>query len=268
MYKFLVVDDEEIVRRGFRKKIPWEEMGFEYLEPCQNGREAIDRINKDHPDVIMTDICMPLVDGLEIANYVADNYPEIMVFILSGYEEFEYARSALRSRVVEYLLKPITSQELSGLVSKLKIRLDQNDQKINGIRTSNKKIGANLNNNQVHKHQMSLASVKVLEAQEYIKDHYSQKELSMDDVCRELYISPSYLSRLLKQHLGKTFVDALTEYRINKAKDLLFNSNLKTYAIADAVGISDPHYFSTIFKKVTGMPPSVYRDNSLKSVQM
>src|SRR5512135_2227081 len=113
MYKFLAVDDEEIVCRGFRKKIAWEEAGFEYLEPCKNGREAMVRIALEHPDVVMTDICMPLVNGLELANYIADQFPEIIVFILSGYDEFEYARAALRSRVVEYLLKPITSQELS-----------------------------------------------------------------------------------------------------------------------------------------------------------
>ena len=88
MYKFLLVDDEEIVRRGFNKKIAWAEAGFEFLEPCQNGREAIQRIEQEHPDVVMTDICMPLVDGLEVAAYIADRFPEIIVIVLSGYDEF------------------------------------------------------------------------------------------------------------------------------------------------------------------------------------
>jgi len=268
MYKFLVVDDEEIVRRGFRKKIAWEEAGFEYLEPCKNGREAIERIALEHPDVVMTDICMPLVDGLEVANFIADQYPEIMVFILSGYEEFEYARSALRSRVVEYLLKPITSQELSGLVAKLKTRLDQNTNRFNELAKSSVQSRNQALENFSTKSSPTMAMVKAAEAREYIESHYAQKELSIDEICRDLFISPSYLSRLLKRHLGKTFVDVLTEYRIEKAKNLLTSSNLKTYAVAEAVGINDPHYFSTIFKKVTGVTPSVYRGDILKMEQM
>ena len=83
-----------------------------------------------------------------------------------------------------------------------------------------------------------------------------------------LYISPSYLSRLLKRYLGKTFVDVLTELRIEKAKILLENSDLKTYEVAEAIGIGDPHYFSTIFKKTTGITPSVYRGELFKSEQV
>ncbi len=268
MYKFLVVDDEEIVCRGFRKKISWEEVGFEYLEPCRNGREAMVRIALEHPDVVMTDICMPLVDGLQLATYIADQFPEIIVFILSGYDEFEYAQSALRSRVVDYLLKPITSQELSEVVSKLRHRLDQNAQQLMAIKTGKAETilpalaGSNT------KGSSSQALAKVVEAQEYMKRNYAQKDLSFNDICRDLYVSQSYLSRNFKHFLGKTFVDTLTELRIEKAKQLLAKSDLRTYEVADAIGIGDPHYFSTKFKKITGMTPSDYRVDILKSGQV
>ncbi|MGB7537330.1 MAG: response regulator [Anaerolineales bacterium] len=269
MYKFLVVDDEEIVRRGFRKKIAWSEAGFEYLEPCQNGREAIRKIAQEHPDVVMTDICMPLADGLEIAAYIADRFPEIIVIVLSGYDEFEYARSALRSRVAEYLLKPITSHELSALVARLKKRLDETASRRAGLETAGTKArnpSSEGTSAVFHaKESPGFAMTKVAEAREYIERHYPKKKLSVDEICRDLFISPSYLSRLLKQHLGKTFVDALTEFRVEKAKQLLSGSDWKTCAIADAVGYSDPHYFSTIFKKVTGVTPSEYRGGILKS---
>jgi len=272
MYKFLVVDDEEIVRRGFRKKIAWAEAGFEFLEPCRNGREAIRRIEKEHPDVVMTDICMPLIDGLEVAAYVADRFPEIIVIVLSGYDEFEYARSALRSRVAEYLLKPITSRELSALVTKLKQRLDETA----GRRSAAEVPGApsRFPSSEVTPRQLradvsrNFSTAKVAEAREYIERNYANKKLSVDDICRDLFISPSYLSRLLKQHWGKTFIDALTEYRVTKAKELLSTSDWKTYAIADEVGYGDPHYFSTIFKKATGVTPSEYRSAKLKSEGM
>lgn len=267
MYKFLAVDDEEIVCRGFRKKIAWEEAGFEYLEPCKNGREAMVRIALEHPDVVMTDICMPLVNGLELANYIADQFPEIIVFILSGYDEFEYARAALRSRVVEYLLKPITSQELFEVIKKLKFRLDQNANQLRALKTAKPEARFPTSDLSIMKGSSSLAIAKVIEAQEYMERNYAQKGLSFDEICRVLYISPSYLSRLIKRYLGKTFVDALTELRIEKAKQLLENSDLKTYEIAEAIGIGDPHYFSTIFKKTTGMTPSSYRVEMLNSEQ-
>lgn len=263
MYKFMFVDDEEIVRRGFRKKIAWAEIGFEFLEPCKNGREAIQRIAQEHPDVVMTDICMPLVNGLEVAAYIADRFPETIVVILSGHDEFEYARCALRSRVVEYLLKPITARELSALVAKVKIRLDEavcRRSELEFARPKSRfptsdKTSAPFNANG----SKSLATSKVTEAQKYIERNFARKKLSVDEICQDLYISPSYLSRLLKRHLGKTFVDTLTDFRIEKAKQLLAGSDLNVYTVADAVGYSDPHYFSTIFKKMTGVPPSEYR---------
>jgi two-component system, response regulator YesN len=271
MYKFLFVDDEEIIRRGFRKKIAWAEAGFEFLEPCKNGREAVQRIAKEHPDVVMTDICMPLIDGLEVAAYIADKFPDIIVIVLSGYDEFEYARAALRSRVTEYLLKPITSRELSAQVAKVKTRLDEAAACRAALETLTAQAGplaaegmtASLNG----KESQTFAMTKVAEATEYIERNFSQKKLSVDEICRDLFISPSYLSRLLKRHLGKTFVDTLTDFRVEKAKQLLSDSDMKIAAVADAVGYNDPHYFSTIFKMLAGVTPSEYRNGLVKTEQ-
>jgi two-component system response regulator YesN len=269
MYKILIADDEEIIRRGFRQKIAWAEAGFEFLKPCQDGREAIQTIAQEHPDVVITDICMPLVDGLEVAAYVADRFPEIVVIVLSGYVEFEYARSALRSHVADYLLKPITSRELFALVAKLKTHLDETARRRAELEIASPQtqpstvcVTPNLPN---PPRPPDLALGKAVEVQDYIERNFAQKRLSVDEVCRDLFISPSYLSRLLKRQLGKTFVDVLTDFRVAKAKQLLATSDLKTYAVADAVGYSDPHYFSTIFKKAAGVTPSEYRSALLKS---
>ena len=125
MYTFLMADDEEIVRRGFRHKIDWAGLGFEFLEPCENGEQAIEALETFRPDVIMTDIAMPHVDGLGVAAYAAEHYPRTMVVILSGYDEFEYAQRAIKSNVFEYVLKPVTSRELAGLLQRLRVRLDE-----------------------------------------------------------------------------------------------------------------------------------------------
>jgi len=124
MYRFLMVDDEEIVRRGFRNKIDWTSLGFEFLEPCENGEQAIEVLDGLHPDVVMTDIAMPRMDGLGVAAYAAEHHPETVVVILSGYDEFEYAQKAIKSSVFEYVLKPVTSRDLTGLLGRIKARLD------------------------------------------------------------------------------------------------------------------------------------------------
>ena len=124
MYRFLMVDDEEIVRRGFRDKIDWTRLGFEFLDPCENGEQALEALEAFHPDVVMTDIAMPRMDGLAVAAWVAEHRPQTVVVILSGYDEFEYARKAIRSNVFEYVLKPVTSRDLTGLLGRLKERLD------------------------------------------------------------------------------------------------------------------------------------------------
>jgi two-component system, response regulator YesN len=124
MYKFLMVDDEELVRRGFEAKIDWPASGFEFLPPCENGRDAIAAIDELAPDVVMTDIHMPHADGITVAAHVMETRPEIVVVILSGYDEFGYAQAAIRNKVFDYVLKPVTSRDLTALLAKLKAKLD------------------------------------------------------------------------------------------------------------------------------------------------
>lgn len=119
-----MVDDEEIVRRGFETKIDWAGQGFEFLPPCENGRDAILAIEECLPDVVMTDIHMPHADGLSVAAHVMEKHPSIVVVILSGYDEFGYAQAAIRNNVFDYVLKPVSSRELSALLAKIKAKLD------------------------------------------------------------------------------------------------------------------------------------------------
>ena len=124
MYRFLMVDDEELIRRGFETKIDWEGAGFEFLPPCENGRDAMAAIDELEPDIVMTDIHMPHADGISVAAHVMERHPGIVVVILSGYDEFNYAQAAIRNKVFDYVLKPVSSRELLTLLSKIKAKLD------------------------------------------------------------------------------------------------------------------------------------------------
>ena len=124
LYKIMVVDDEEEIRKGIIKKIDWEAHGFEVVGEGENGQEALEKAEKLHPDIVMTDIKMPYMDGLQLGERLIHLIPTIKLIIFSGSDDFEYAQRAIKLNAVEYVLKPINSMELSEILKKLKKKLD------------------------------------------------------------------------------------------------------------------------------------------------
>lgn len=124
MYKVLLVDDEILVRDAIGKKIEWNKLGFELVGDCENGRDAAEFVKNNPVDLVLTDICMPHVDGMELSRWLHENYPQIMIIIFSGYSDFEYAKQAIQYKVSEYILKPVTAKELTEVLNRLKIKLD------------------------------------------------------------------------------------------------------------------------------------------------
>lgn len=125
MYSVLLVDDEALIREAISENTNWEELGFTLTGTCKNGKEALEAIKKNPPDLLLTDICMPYMDGMELARHVYEDYKGIKMVIISGYDEFEYAKLAVKYQVSEYILKPITARELSDTLRKVKISLDE-----------------------------------------------------------------------------------------------------------------------------------------------
>ncbi len=124
MYKAVFVDDEYLTRDAISRNTPWEEVDFVLVGTAENGRAAIALIEEVKPDLILTDICMPVLDGIGLAAYVHEHHPEIMVVIISGYDDFDYAKQAMRYEVADYILKPITSVELVEELGKIRKKLD------------------------------------------------------------------------------------------------------------------------------------------------
>ena len=120
MYKVLLVDDEALIREAISENTKWNELGYELVGACKNGKEAIEKIKENPPDLLLTDICMPYVDGMDLTKFVYENYRDTKVVIISGYDEFEYAKNAVKYQVVEYILKPITALELSETLKKVR----------------------------------------------------------------------------------------------------------------------------------------------------
>ena len=118
MYRILIVDDEALVRRGIKKSINWNELDIEMVAEAENGVEALEQVLENVPDIILLDICMPKMDGLEFASIVKQKYPQMRIVIITGFDDFEYARSALRAGVDDYILKPITREMVEDVVKK------------------------------------------------------------------------------------------------------------------------------------------------------
>lgn len=125
MYSVLMVDDEEDVIRAMQKKIDWESIGFRIMGYAHNGIEALDLVEQETPDVVLTDIKMPYMDGLELAHNLKAMYPTVRILIFSGFDEFEYAKEAIRLEVEEYVLKPVDADELRRVFLRIKESLDQ-----------------------------------------------------------------------------------------------------------------------------------------------
>ncbi len=124
MYKLLLVDDEEEVRQGIRDKIDWNKFGFTVIGEAENGREALDLIEEKLPDIVLTDINMPFMDGLELTSQIRNNYPTVKVVILTGFDDFKFAQAAIKYGVSDYILKPVLPKDINDLLIKLKNQIN------------------------------------------------------------------------------------------------------------------------------------------------
>ena len=137
-YRVMLVDDEEDVAQAILKKLNWEEMGFEQPRYAHNGLEALELAEDLRPDIVMTDIKMPYMDGMELSRNLKQLYPNIRIIIFSGFDEFEYAKEAIRLEAEEYILKPIDSDELRAVFSRVHEALDRDiDEKLNVAKLEN-----------------------------------------------------------------------------------------------------------------------------------
>lgn len=125
MYRILLVDDEILVRDAIKENIDWKSIDCELVGDCENGKQAAEFVQEHQVDIVLTDILMPYMDGMELSHFLHDNYPDIVIVIFSGFGEFEYAKKAIQYGVSEYLLKPVTAMELTGVIEKMKQKVDQ-----------------------------------------------------------------------------------------------------------------------------------------------
>lgn len=157
MYRILLVDDEILVRDAIKENIDWKSLDCELVGDCENGKQAAEFVQEHPVDIVLTDILMPYMDGMELSRFLHDNYPEIVIVIFSGFGEFEYAKKAIQYNVSEYLLKPVTAMELTGVIEKMKEKVDQQ-------RLEKKKIDKLAQNSEKYRKNAQMIRSKNIEA--------------------------------------------------------------------------------------------------------
>lgn len=124
MYRLIIADDEENIRNGMAHSLPWREWGYEVVALCASGQEVLDQMESARPDVVLSDIRMPGMDGVELMQRLSRDYPQVKIVILSGYSDFKYLNMSIRNHVAEYLLKPTDVDDFEETFRRLKASMD------------------------------------------------------------------------------------------------------------------------------------------------
>ena len=260
MIRLLIADDEKLEREALAEMVA---RRFEHevvLELAENGRKAADTAVLWGADLILMDIEMPGMSGLDAARAVLAQRPGCRVIFVTAYSLFQYAHEAVHLGACDYLLKPVDPDELESSIRRA-MRQVEAERKLEELATAKalpepQDAGAAPAEDAADED--SPAAMVMAQVRRYLEDNY-MFDLSLDSVGEILHISPAYLSAQFKKYQKMNFLDCLTELRINAAKKLLADPLRSTAEVASMVGYDDSSYFARAFKKRTGMTPTQYR---------
>ena len=253
MYRVLIVEDEDIIRKGIAYTMDWMGMGCTIVGEAANGQEGLEKIKELEPDIVLADIMMPVMDGIEMIRRAKEECESsFKSIILTSYADFEYAKKAISLSVSAYLMKPVDEDELKEDVAKIISEIEREHEY---VQFSEKKISVE---------EMPEVFIKTEKENDYVqhvldatKEHYADK-ISIESFSEELGVSASYLSRKFKDATGTSFLDFLNKYRVQQAIKLLETGKYKVYEVSDMTGFTDYKHFNTVFKRYTGTAPSEF----------
>lgn len=242
MHSLLIVEDENIERRALRYILESKTKNINICGEARSGLEAIEMAKAKAPEIILMDIEMPELSGLEAQKEIIKFLPNVQTIILSAYDDFAFTQSAIRIKVIDYLLKPIKPNDLIESINRC----------ISLINTQNDIV--------IHD---TLDDTLIQEAMKFIDDNYN-KYINLQSISSYVHLNPQYFSRYFKSKIGINFINYLSSFRVTKAKDLLLNTDKNITEISEKVGYVDSSYFSKVFLKNVGMAPNQFRCQNKK----
>ena len=246
MYRVALVDDERLILEGLSRVVPWESLGCRVAGTASDGREGLALIRREQPDMVLTDIRMPNMDGLTMLAALHSEFPRMQMTVLTAYRDFDYAKRALTLGVCRYLLKPSRMDELNEAIRTMAQRLDGAAQDKPPAEEPESGTAA------------EAGSFIVNAALRYMREHCTER-LNLSDVADHVYVSQWHLSKLINRHTGQSFFDLIGGMRIDRAKVLLADPAMRVHAVAEEVGYNDVAHFSKSFKRIVGKTPGEYR---------
>lgn len=244
-YTVIVAEDEELLLGNLIKKLEKADPEFEVVGKAQTGSQAYELVEQFTPDLLITDIRMPVMDGIALLTKVREQYPLTKLVITSGFSDFEYARSAINLKVSDYLLKPVDPDELAAVLLKIKKEFQITKASYEDV----------FNTGTSRMVSSQIASL----LKDFLVENYTQ-DINLNLIANNLNYSPSYLTKIFCQVYDCTPTKYLTNLRLARAQSLLaHNPELSIREIGEQVGYHDQGYFSRIFKKHTGKSPFEFR---------
>lgn len=245
MHKVLLVDSEAPARRALALAVDWSALGCAVVGEAENGEDGLAAAERCRPDLIITDLCLPRMDGIALMRALRERGSSAQVIVLTAHSDFEHVRAALRLGAADYLLKPLCDRELTAAVER---------------------VCGQLKAGPTHGAPDTLPALPpggkskyVLQTLAYIAEHYADADINISSIARAVSISEGHLSHVFKKETGHTTLGYLTLYRIHIARRLLADRHYKVYEVAGLVGYRDVAYFGSTFKRLTGLSPSAYQ---------
>ncbi|NOU84220.1 helix-turn-helix domain-containing protein [Paenibacillus sp. LMG 31460] len=257
MIKVMVVDDDHLVRKGFIAMMPWREHNLEVVGEAGNGKKALEFLENNQVDLLITDLAMPVMSGIDLMRCVKERYRDISMVVLTFHQDFELIQEALRLGALDYMTKVELEHEqmdeiLRRIVGKMQeqhVRTRETKAEIQGIPTFAEEDEGPYSPE---------VKASIWKAVDIIHQEF-QNELLLPDIAKRVNMSRSYFSRCFRDIAGKTFNDYIREVRVNHAKVLLCQKGKTISWIATQAGYPNEKYFSKVFRELTGMLPGEYR---------
>lgn len=244
--RLVIVDDEPAIRSGLVDLFPWDSLGYDVIGQFDDGKQALNFLLTNPVDVVLTDIRMPIMDGIALAKAIRQERPNIIIVFLSSYTEFEYARQGLLLGVRDYIIKPVKYQVLTDTFSRLynsAITGDGNTDAAEDVKVPSLYQG----------YYSEIVSL----VKQYVEEHLA--DASLETAAVAAGFSPNYVSRVFHKHAQISFSEYLLAERMKKAASLLRNINVKLYEVSEMVGYDNAKSFSRAFSQYYGTTPTEYR---------
>ncbi len=247
MYKALIIDDEKSSRVLISKLGRWQDFGIEPPITATNGEDGFSMIRDFRPNIVFVDMQMPIMDGNEFLKQASVTFPAIKYIVISGHDEFSYVKTALQTKAIDYLLKPISGKELNDVIALAVSALNNDTGQSMDIKQSE--------------------TYNTAEIPEVIKDYLNENyttEINLTDISDKYHFTKEYLSKLFKKSYGIGIYEYVLSLRMNRAKELLLRDDIQIQQISDLLGYSNSNYFSKAFKNYFFISPTDFREQGMK----